>query len=85
MAIIDIRLPKSIAKALNIPISDPRRQQIKVLKKLLKKARFTEFGQRYKFDEIVLSRHPGKKFQQLVPAHDYNLRCLVVQNQGRNT
>jgi hypothetical protein len=72
MAIIDIRLPKSIAKALNIPISDPRRQQIKVLKKLLKKARFTEFGQRYKFDEIVLSRHPGKKFQQLVPAHDYN-------------
>jgi GH3 auxin-responsive promoter len=72
MAIIDIRLPKSIAKALNIPISDPRRQQIKVLKKLLKKARFTEFGQRYKFDEIVLSRHPGKKFQQLVPTHDYN-------------
>jgi GH3 auxin-responsive promoter len=72
MAIIDIRLPKSIAKALNIPISDPRRQQIKVLKKLLKKARFTEFGQRYKFDEIMLSRHPGKKFQQLVPTSDYN-------------
>ncbi|MBP6430658.1 MAG: GH3 auxin-responsive promoter family protein [Ferruginibacter sp.] len=72
MAIIDIRLPKSIAKALNLPVSDPRRQQIKVLKKLLKKARFTEFGQRYKFDEIVLSRHPGKKFQQLVPTHDYN-------------
>jgi hypothetical protein len=72
MAIIDIRLPKSIAKALNIPISDPRRQQIKVLKKLLKKARFTEFGQRYKFDEILLSRHPGKKFQQLVPTYDYN-------------
>jgi hypothetical protein len=72
MAIIDIRLPKSIAKALNIPISDPRRQQIKVLKKLLKKARFTEFGQRYKFDEILLSKHAGKKFQQLVPAFDYN-------------
>ena len=28
MAIIDIRLPKSIARALNIPISDPRRQQV---------------------------------------------------------
>ncbi|HQY11836.1 MAG: GH3 auxin-responsive promoter family protein [Ferruginibacter sp.] len=72
MAIFDIKLPKSIARALNIPISDPRRQQIKVLKKLLRKARFTEFGQRYRFDDILLSSHPGKKFQQLVPAYDYN-------------
>ena len=51
MAIIDIKLPKSIARALNIPISDARSQQLKVLKKLLRKARFTEFGQRYRFDE----------------------------------
>jgi hypothetical protein len=72
MAIIDIKLPKWIAKALNIPVSDPRRQQIKVLKKLLRKARFTEFGQRYRFDEVLLSRHPGKSFQQLVPTYDYN-------------
>jgi hypothetical protein len=72
MAIFDIRLPKSIAKALNIPLSDPRRQQIKVLKKLLKKARFTQFGQQYKFDEILLSRHPGKRFQQLVPTYNYS-------------
>ena len=72
MAIFDIKLPKSIAKALNIPQSDPRRQQIKVLKKLMRKARFTEFGQRYRFDEVLLSRHPGKRFQQLVPTYDYN-------------
>ncbi len=72
MAIFDIKLPKSIAKALHLPVSDPRRQQLKVLKKLLKKARFTEFGQRYRFDEALLSRHPGKKFQQLVPTYDYN-------------
>lgn len=72
MAIFDIKLPKSIAKALNIPVSDPRRQQIKVLKKLLRKARFTEFGQRYRFDDILLSNHPGKKFQQCVPTFDYN-------------
>ncbi len=72
MAIIDIRLPKSISRALNLPVSDPRRQQLKVLKKLLRKARFTEFGQRYRFDEILLSTHPGKKFQQLVPTYDYN-------------
>ena len=72
MAIFDIKLPASIARALHLPVSDPRRQQIKVLKKLLRKARFTEFGQRYRFDEILLSRHPGKKFQQLVPTYNYN-------------
>lgn len=71
MAIFDIKLPKTIARALNLPVSDPRRQQIKVLKKLLKKARFTEFGQQFRFDEILLSRHPGKKFQQLVPTYHY--------------
>lgn len=72
MALIDIKIPQSIAKALNIPVSDARRQQIKVLKKLLLKARFTQFGQKYKFDEILLSKHPGKKFQQLVPTYDYS-------------
>lgn len=72
MAIIDIKLPKSIAKALNLPFSDPRRQQIKVLKKLLRKARFTQFGQQYRFDEVLMSRHIGKKFQQLVPAYNYS-------------
>src|SRR5689334_6815164 len=70
--IIDIKIPKAIAAALRIPPNDPRRQQIRVLKKLLKKARFTEFGQRYRFDEALLSRHPGKTFQELVPVHDYN-------------
>jgi hypothetical protein len=70
--IIDIKLPRAIAAALRIPVNDPRRQQVKVLKKLLKKARFTEFGQKYLFDEILLSREPGKQFQQLVPAHDYS-------------
>lgn len=72
MAIIELKLPKSIAKALNIPAKDPRRQQLKVLKKLLRKARFTQFGQEYKFDEILLSRHTGKKFQQVVPTYNYS-------------
>lgn len=70
--IIDIKLPKAIAAALRLPPNDPRRQQIRVLKKLLKKARFTEFGQQYHFDDALLSRHPGKSFQELVPVHDYN-------------
>ena len=72
MSIIDLKLPKSIAAALRLSVSDPRRMQLRVLKKLLRKARFTEFGQTYKFDEVLMSRHPGKKFQQLVPAYNYN-------------
>lgn len=72
MALIDISLPPTLAKALRLPARSPRRQQIRVLRKLLKKARFTEFGQTYRFDEILLSKHAGKKFQQLVPTYDYN-------------
>ena len=72
MAIIDLKLPKSIARALNRPIYNPRRQQLKVLKKLLRLARFTQFGQAFKFDEILMSRHSGKKFQQLVPTYNYS-------------
>src|SRR4030095_12262907 len=71
-SIIDIKLPRAIAAAFRIPPNDPRRQQLRVLKKLLKKARFTEFGQRYRFDDILLSRYPSKKFQELVPAHNYS-------------
>ncbi|GAB4093218.1 GH3 domain-containing protein [Flaviaesturariibacter terrae] len=70
--IIDLKLPKALAAALRIPQNDPRRQQLRVLKKLLRKARFTEFGQKYRFDEILLSKHPGKLFQQMVPVHDYS-------------
>lgn len=72
MAIIDINLPKSIAKALRLPENNPRRQQLKVLKKLLRKARFTQFGQQYRFDEILMSKHAGKKFQEFVPVYNYN-------------
>ncbi len=72
MAIFDMRLPKSIAKALNISLGDPRNQQLKVLKKLLKKARFTQFGQQFQFDDILFSKHPGKRFQKLVPTYDYS-------------
>ncbi|RFM30273.1 GH3 family domain-containing protein [Deminuibacter soli] len=72
MAIFDIQLPKSIAKALRLPQNSPRRQQLRVLKKLLKKSRFTQFGQKYRFDEVLMSKHPGRKFQELVPTYNYN-------------
>lgn len=72
MALFDISLPRSIAKALRLPKKSPARQQQKVLKKLLQKARFTEFGQKYRFDEILLSKDPVSLFKKNVPTHDYN-------------
>ena len=70
--LLDLKLPKALVKALGWPDNDPRRQQLRVLKKLLQRARFTAFGQHYRFDEILLSRHVGKVFQDRVPVHDYN-------------
>ena len=72
MAIIDVQLPNTLAKALRLPQKSPRGQQLKVLKRLLKKARFTEFGQKYRFDELLMKRHIGKAFQELVPIYDYS-------------
>ncbi|RYZ80804.1 MAG: GH3 auxin-responsive promoter, partial [Proteobacteria bacterium] len=67
MALFDISLPPSIAKALHLPGKSPERQQNKVLKKLLKKARFTEFGQQYHFDEILLAKKKYEEFRKRVP------------------
>lgn len=72
MSIIEFHLPQSIAKALKLPANSLRRQQLRVLKKLLTKARYTDFGQKYRFDEILLSKHLGKRFQELVPTFDYD-------------
>ncbi|MDB5192578.1 MAG: auxin-responsive promoter family protein [Segetibacter sp.] len=72
MAIFDIKLPSRLARALRIPENNVRRQQLRVLKKLLRKARFTEFGQHFRFDEILMAKNPEKKFQELVPVYDYN-------------
>ncbi len=72
MAIFEISLPRSVGKALGLPEKSARRQQIRVLKMLLRKARFTEFGQKYRFDEILMTKDPSKKFQELVPTYNYS-------------
>jgi GH3 auxin-responsive promoter len=72
MALIELKFPEAISRAFNISGNSPRKQQLKVLKKLLKKARFTEFGQKYLFDEILLSRNFGKAFQETVPTYNYS-------------
>lgn len=72
MAIFDIQLPKRIAQALRLPLNSPRNQQLRVLKRLLRKARFTQFGQQFNFHEIIINKHIGKKFQEQVPMFTYN-------------
>jgi hypothetical protein len=72
MALFEFNLPKNISKALGLQPKNPRGAQMRVLKKLLKRARYTAFGQKNKFDEILTSKHIGKKFQEVVPTYNYN-------------
>lgn len=72
MALLEIRLPKSIANALRLPENSPKRQQLRVLKKLLKKAKDTHFGQHYRFETILQSKSPVKAFLSNVKTHDYS-------------
>lgn len=50
----------------------PAAVQKKELKKLLRKAQFTMFGQTYNFSGMVNSRNFINKFRATVPVHDYN-------------
>ncbi len=53
--------------------SDPYLTQVKTLKKLIKKAQFTSFGEYFNFDDILRNPDPIKAFQRNVPIYDYNL------------
>lgn len=72
MGIIDLKIPERIARTLKLPVGTYSWQQNRVLKKLLKKARYTEFGQEYHFDEILLHKNAAKLYQQRVPVFDYD-------------
>lgn len=72
MALFDIKLPKNILQRLGLQQNDCGKQQERVLRKLLHKARFTEFGQHYHFDEIVLQENCVQLFQEKVPLFNYN-------------
>lgn len=61
----------------------PWRAQKKVLKKLLRKAQLTAFGEHYRFSDILREKDFASAFSKQVPAHDYNsihnqwwYRCL---------
>jgi hypothetical protein len=52
--------------------TDPYITQVKTLKKLLKKAQFTSFGEHFNFDDILSNPDPVQAFQKNVPVYDYN-------------
>jgi GH3 auxin-responsive promoter len=58
--------------SINIEWRSPERYQKRVLKKLLRKAQFTYFGQTYNFPDTLKSRNFVNKFRATVPVHDYN-------------
>ena len=72
MPIFEINLPKSLTKALGFPQRSPQRSQLRVLKKLLRRARYTSFGQAFGFEQILQSKQVGKLFQEKVPVYSYN-------------
>lgn len=51
---------------------DPYKAQKKVLRQLLKKARLTAFGMKYKFSQVLDSPDIIKAFQENVPVYDYD-------------
>jgi hypothetical protein len=60
-----------IGKQLNIPQPNKLKQQKVVLRKLLERAMFTEFGKKYHFEKIILSKDIEKAFKEEVPIHNY--------------
>jgi len=72
MPIFEINLPKNLNRALGIPQRSPFRSQMRVLKKLLRRARYTAFGQQFGFEQILQSKRVRKQFQEKVPVYNYN-------------
>ncbi len=72
MPIFEINLPKNLNKALGIPQRSPQRSQLRVLKKLLRRARYTAFGQAFGFEQILQSKRVEKMFQLKVPVYSYS-------------
>ncbi len=74
MALLGRVIKKTIEIGESLPKrkSGPFRQQAKELRKLMKKAQFTAFGEHYKFTEILAEKDPIKPFTSTVPVHDYN-------------
>ena len=62
----------------NLKGFDGCKAQQAVLKKLLRKAQFTHFGEAYGFSDILRSKDVVAEYQRRVPVFDYNskIKCL---------
>ncbi|MBA2406958.1 MAG: GH3 auxin-responsive promoter family protein, partial [Chitinophagales bacterium] len=54
-----------------LPVSAVKQQE-RQLKRLLRKAAFTEFGKYYRFYEILMSSNILNVFREKIPVYDYN-------------
>jgi len=76
MPILGSIIKSAIELRSKIPIekinNDSLKAQKRSLKKLLRKAQVTAFGEHYDFTSLLKQKNVIKAFQQAVPVHDYN-------------
>lgn len=74
MALLGRVIKKTIEIGESLPKrkSGPFRMQARELRKLMKKAQLTAFGEHYKFKEMLAEKNVVKAFTSSVPVHDYN-------------
>lgn len=56
----------------NLKTADPYKAQVRTLRKLLRKAQISAFGEKHEFARLLRSRKLVSDFQQTVPTNDYN-------------
>jgi hypothetical protein len=77
-----LELRKSLP-VVRIPRSNYQLQRSSFIR-LLKKARYTQFGQHYGFDEILNSNNPMRAYQQRIPVFDYSKISREWWNKSLN-
>ena len=63
---------RSLSTKENLKSFDGCKAQQAILKKLLRKAQFTHFGEAYGFSDILRSKNVVAEYQRRVPVYDYN-------------
>jgi hypothetical protein len=67
-----IEKSKDVTRNFNIPVSRAKEYQIRALKRLLNKAKDTQFGHQFHFDAILNSGSVYQHFRTNVPSGDYS-------------
>ena len=75
-----IERSKNVGLNLNMPVSRAKEYQMRTLKRLINKAKHTEFGRHYNFDQILQSNNVYQAFRDAIPAGDY-LKILMAREE----